>query len=167
MSALEIIRAKILSGQLLELQLERWRFFRKKIVFTNGCFDLLHSGHIDYLSKAADMGDVLLIGLNCDDSVRRLKGINRPVNNQEQRALLLASLRFVSAVVLFEEDTPVNLISKIRPDLLVKGGDYKPEQVAGSDIVLSNGGEIRIIDLLPGYSTSSIEQRILNLNLKK
>lgn len=161
MSTLEKIKAKILSGESLEFQLNRWRFFNKKIVFTNGCFDLLHAGHIDCLSKAADMGDVLIIGLNSDDSVKRLKGKNRPINNQEQRSLILASLSFVSAVVLFEEDTPYDLISNIKPHILVKGGDYKPEQIAGADIVLANGGEVRIIDLLHGYSTSDIENRIL------
>ena len=167
MSTLENIKAKILAGQLLEHQVQRWKYFNKKIVFTNGCFDLLHSGHIDYLSKAADMGDALIIGLNSDNSTRRLKGNNRPVNNEEQRSLLLASLSFVSAVVIFDEDTPYNLISKIKPDILVKGGDYKPEQIAGADVVLANGGEVRIIDLLPGYSTSEIEQRILKLSREK
>ncbi|HLG34415.1 MAG TPA: D-glycero-beta-D-manno-heptose 1-phosphate adenylyltransferase [Bacteroidia bacterium] len=162
MPTLENIKAKILSGDILEHQLNRWRFFKKKIVFTNGCFDLLHAGHIDYLSKAADMGDALVIGLNSDESVKRLKGKNRPINDQEQRSLILASLGFVSAVVLFDEDTPYNLISKIKPQVLVKGGDYKPEQIAGADVVLANGGEVRIIDLLPGYSTTDIEKRILN-----
>lgn len=161
MSTLEKIKAKILSGESLEFQLNRWRFFNKKIVFTNGCFDLLHAGHIDCLSKAADMGDVLIIGLNSDDSVKRLKGKNRPINNQEQRSLILASLSFVSVVVLFEEDTPYNLISKIKPHVLAKGGDYKPEQIAGADLVLANGGVVSIIDLLHGYSTSDIENRIL------
>ena len=167
MPALENIKAKILSGPLLDYRLERWRFFGKKIVFTNGCFDLLHSGHIDYLSKAADMGDALIIGLNSDESVKHLKGVNRPVNNQQQRSLLLASLSFVSAVIIFEEDTPYNLISKVNPAILVKGGDYKPEEIAGSDFVLAHGGEIKIIPLLPGYSSSAIESRILDLNKKK
>lgn len=161
MPTLENIKAKILSGNSLDHQLNRWRFFNKKIVFTNGCFDLLHAGHIDYLSKAADMGDALIIGLNSDDSVTRLKGKNRPINSQEQRAWILASLGFVSVVVFFEEDTPYNLISKIKPHVLVKGGDYKPEQIAGADIVLANGGEVKIIDLLPGYSTTDTENRIL------
>jgi len=162
MSTLENIKSKILSGESLEHQLNRWRFFKNKIVFTNGCFDLLHAGHIDYLSKAAGMGDALIIGLNSDDSVNRLKGKNRPINNQEQRSLILASLGFVSAVVLFEEDTPYNLILKIKPQVLVKGGDYKPQQIAGADVVLANGGEVKIIELLPGYSTTDIEMRILN-----
>ena len=167
MPVLETIKAKIFSGEVLERQLLQWHFFRKKLVFTNGCFDLLHSGHIDYLSKASEMGDILIIGLNSDNSVKRLKGNNRPVNSGEQRSLLLASLSFVSAVVIFDEDTPAKLISKIKPGILVKGGDYKPEQIAGADVVLANGGEVRIIDLLPGYSTSEIEQRIINLSKEK
>jgi rfaE bifunctional protein nucleotidyltransferase chain/domain len=162
MSALDNIRTKILSGDSFEHALNRWRFFNKKIVFTNGCFDLLHAGHIDYLSKAADMGDVLIIGLNSDESIKRLKGKHRPINDQNQRALILASLSFVSAVVLFDEDTPFNLISKIKPQILVKGGDYKPEQIAGVDVVRASGGEVKIIELLPGYSTTEIENRILN-----
>jgi rfaE bifunctional protein nucleotidyltransferase chain/domain len=162
MLTLDNIRAKIISGDSLEHQLNRWRFFNRKIVFTNGCFDLLHAGHIDYLSRAADMGDVLVIGLNSDESVRRLKGKNRPINDQQQRTMILASLSFISAVILFDEDTPFNLISKIKPHILVKGGDYKPEQIAGADVVIASGGEVRIIDLLPGYSTTEIEKRILN-----
>ncbi len=160
MSTHESVSAKILAGDSLEREIARWKFFRKKIVFTNGCFDLLHLGHIEYLGKAADMGDVLIIGLNSDGSVRRLKGSNRPVNNQEQRAMLLASLSFVSAVAIFDEDTPLNLISKVQPDILVKGGDYRPDEVAGADIVLAKGGEVRIIELTPGYSTTEMEKRI-------
>jgi len=167
MLTIETINAKILEGDILEHQLSRWRFFRKKIVFTNGCFDLLHSGHIDYLSKAADIGDVLIIGLNSDESVKRLKGNNRPVNEQKERALMLASFSFVTAVIIFEEETPYNLIEKVKPDILVKGGDYKPDQVAGADIVASNGGNVIIMDLLPGYSTSTIEARIKKMNQTK
>ena len=166
MSTLEDIQLKILSGETLEHQLNRLRFFNKKIVFTNGCFDLLHTGHIDCLCKAADLGDALVVGLNSDESVRRLKGKNRPINNEKQRALILASLGFVSTVVLFEEDTPFNLISKIKPDVLVKGGDYSPDQVAGADIVIAGGGQVKIIDLLPGYSTTEIEKRIFNAQNK-
>ena len=149
-----------MAGENLEHAIARWKFFKKKIVFTNGCFDILHLGHIEYLAKAADMGDVLVIGLNSDDSVKRIKGENRPLNKQQQRAMLLASLSFVSAVTVFEEDTPENLISRIIPDVLVKGGDYKPEQVAGADIVRSKGGDVRIIELTPGYSTTEIEKKI-------
>lgn len=163
MSTLESVKAKILSGEELEHALARWKFFKKKIVFTNGVFDILHLGHIEYLSRAADMGDVLIIGLNSDDSVKRLKkGNNRPLNDQQQRAVILASLSFVNAVVIFDEDTPVNLIAKVQPDVLVKGGDYKPGEVAGADLVRARGGEVKIIELTPGYSTTEIEKKIRN-----
>jgi rfaE bifunctional protein nucleotidyltransferase chain/domain len=161
MSTLDMISEKILSGETLEHTLARWKFFKKKVVFTNGVFDILHLGHIEYLSKAADMGDILIVGVNSDRSVKQLnKGSNRPLNNQQQRAMLLASLSFVNAVIVFEEDTPRELISKVQPDILVKGGDYKPEAVAGADIVKAKGGDVRIIALTPGYSTTDLEKRI-------
>jgi rfaE bifunctional protein nucleotidyltransferase chain/domain len=127
-----------------------------KVVFTNGCFDILHRGHVEYLAKAADMGDVLVVGLNTDASVRRLKGESRPVNNQEARALVLASLSFVDAVILFDEDTPYELIKAVRPDVLVKGADYKPEEIVGYDIVTSYGGKVEVVDLVEGYSTTQL-----------
>lgn len=127
-----------------------------KVVFTNGCFDILHRGHVEYLAKAADMGDVLVVGLNTDASVRRLKGESRPINNQEARALVLASLSFVDAVVLFDEDTPYELIKAVRPDVLVKGADYKPEEIVGYDIVTSYGGKVEVVDLVEGYSTTQL-----------
>ena len=160
MSKLEIIESKIISKESLKYQLAIWRFLSKKIVFTNGCFDILHLGHIDYLSKAAEFGDVLIVGLNSDDSVRTIKGINRPVNDENSRAMILASLCFVSAVILFDEDTPYNLIKFIQPDVLIKGSDYKPEDIVGYDIVKAKGGEIETIDFLPGYSTTSIIDKI-------
>lgn len=161
MSTLESISEKILSEEKQEHTLARWKFFKKKIVFTNGVFDILHLGHVEYLAKAADMGDVLIIGLNSDDSVKRLnKGSNRPLNNQQQRAMILASLSFVNAVVIFNEDTPRNLIVRVQPDILVKGGDYKPDEVAGADIVKAKGGDVRIIELTPGYSTTVLEKKI-------
>lgn len=161
MSAHETISAKILSAENLEHAVARWKFFKKKIVFTNGVFDILHLGHIEYLSKAADLGDILIVGLNSDSSVKQLnKGSNRPLNSQEQRAMLLASLGFVTAVAVFDEDTPRDLISKVQPDVLVKGGDYKPEDVAGADIVKAKGGDVRIIELTPGYSTTELEKKI-------
>jgi rfaE bifunctional protein nucleotidyltransferase chain/domain len=161
MSVHDTISAKILSGENLEHAITRWKFFKKKIVFTNGVFDILHLGHIEYLSKAADMGDVLLVGLNSDSSVRQLnKGSNRPLNSQEQRAMLLAALSFVNALVIFEEDTPRELISKVQPDILVKGGDYNLDQIAGADIVKAKGGDVRIIELTPGYSTTELEKKI-------
>ena len=132
----------------------------RKKVFVSGCFDILHLGHIDYLSKAADLGDILIIGLNTDDSVKRLKGPHRPINDEYSRALLLASLQFVHAVVLFDEDTPYDLIKCIQPNILVKGKDYKPEEIAGYDIIQQNQGEVITIDLVEGYSTSIIENKI-------
>ena len=165
MQKLDIIKAKILSGEELERKLAYWRFKNLKIVFSNGCFDILHAGHVDYLSKAADEGDVLIIGLNTDASTKRLKGPTRPINDQDARAMIMASLSFVTAVVLFDEDTPYNLIKQVQPDVLVKGSDYKPEDIVGYDILKAKGGIVKTLDLLPGYSTTSIEQKIFN-NLK-
>ena len=163
MTTQEKIKSKILTPESLTFKLSFWKFRDKKIVFTNGVFDLLHLGHIDYLSQTADMGDVLIIGVNSDASVRRLdKGPNRPINNEEQRCHLLASLFFVDAVILFDEDTPLELIRKIQPQVLVKGGDYKPEQIVGADIVKSRGGFVHTIPLLTGYSTTLTEERIKN-----
>ena len=159
-SKLEIIQSKILSGDSLQKALNIWRFYEKKIVFTNGCFDLLHYGHVDYLSKAKDLGDVLVVGLNTDSSVKKLKGEHRPLQDENSRATILASLQFIDAVVLFDEDTPYNLISLIRPAVLVKGSDYKPEQIIGYDILKTYDGEVKTIDFVPGYSTSAIEERI-------
>ena len=156
----ERIHTKILNREILENLLTIWRFKSQKIVFTNGCFDLLHLGHIDYLSKAKDLGDVLIIGINTDDSVRRLKGDTRPITNEKSRATIIASLQFVTAVVLFDEDTPYNLIQQVQPDVLVKGSDYKPEDIVGYDIVKAKGGEIVTIDFLEGYATSAIEKKI-------
>lgn len=149
------IRSRIFTDSLdFSRQLHRWRFLNKSIVFTNGCFDLLHPGHIHLLSEAADMGDILLVGLNSDASVKRLKGPGRPRIPEDQRALHLASLFFVDGVVFFEEDTPLRLIEQVRPDVLVKGSDYSPNSVVGADFVRSYGGRVEIVDLLPGYSTS-------------
>ena len=160
MSQLDIIQSKILDRQSLKNQLAVWRFLNKKIVFSNGCFDILHLGHIDYLSKASDFGDVLIIGLNTDNSVRKLKGNNRPINDEKSRAMILASLQFVTAVILFDEDTPYDLIKFVQPDILVKGSDYLEEDIVGFDIVKAKGGEVKIIDLVPDISTTIIENRI-------
>jgi D-glycero-beta-D-manno-heptose 1-phosphate adenylyltransferase len=157
---LEVLRNKILSGPTLLRNLAIWRFQERKIVFTNGCFDILHLGHIDYLSKAADLGDILMIGVNTDASVSRIKGPQRPLQDQESRAMVLASLRFVDAVVFFDEDTPYELIRLVQPDVLTKGADYQPKDIVGYDIVMANGGEVITIDFLPGYSTSKIEKHI-------
>ena len=160
MTKQEAIQRKILNQQTLNSLLAYWNFKDFKIVFTNGCFDIIHLGHIDYLAKAADLGDKLIIGLNSDASTRRLKGPTRPINDEHSRAMILASLSFVDAVILFDEDTPYNLIKSVQPDILVKGADYKPEDIVGYDIVMAKGGKVETLDYLPGYSTSSIEKKI-------
>ncbi|MFD0764164.1 D-glycero-beta-D-manno-heptose 1-phosphate adenylyltransferase [Mucilaginibacter lutimaris] len=152
--------AKITTLPQLTANIAGWKSDGKKVVFTNGVFDLLHLGHITYLSKAAELGDKLIIGLNTDASVKRLKGESRPVNDQNNRAALLAALFFVDAVILFEEDTPRELITKLMPDVLIKGADYTVENIAGAKEVLANGGEVKTITLVDGYSSTSIINRI-------
>lgn len=159
-SKIQLIESKILDGKSLERQLNIWKLKGLKIVFTNGCFDILHLGHATYLAAAADLGDVLIIGLNSDSSVRGLKGTHRPINNEKARATLLASLHFVSAVAVFNDPTPINLIKTVLPDVLVKGGDYRPEEIVGYDTVKAKGGRIVALDLVPGYSTTAIEQKL-------
>jgi len=130
------------------------------IVFTNGCFDILHRGHVDLLAQCRDYGDYVVVGLNSDASTRRLKGPTRPINDQLSRAIVLAGLSFVDAVIIFEEDTPLDLITLVRPDILVKGGDYKASEIVGAEIVRQNGGEVRIVPLTEGYSTTAIISRM-------
>ncbi len=165
MDKLEPIRTKILDSVHLSRQLAIWRFLEQKIVFTNGCFDILHRGHIEYLSKAAGYGDVLIIGLNTDNSVRRLKGPSRPVQDENARAMILASLNFVHAVTLFDEDTPYKLIEKVQPDVLVKGGDYKIEDIVGYDLVKAKGGQVVTLEFIKGYSTTGIINKTDTLKL--
>ncbi len=162
MTHLDIIKKKIFTTETIVSQLNVWRFKDRKIVFTNGCFDILHQGHVDYLSKAADLGHVLIVGLNSDASTHALKGPTRPINDEYSRALILASLHFTDAVILFDEATPYELIKYLQPDILVKGADYKVEQIAGHDIVLAKGGQVLTIELLQGFSTSAIEAKIKN-----
>lgn len=152
-------RQKILTWEALDSWLAYWRFLEQRIVFTNGCFDILHLGHVTYLEEAAKLGDVLIVGLNSDDSVRRLKGPMRPIQPQEARARILAALEFVEAVVIFEEDTPLRLIEKVSPDVLVKGGDYTVDTVVGADFVRSRGGEVVILPLVEGYSTTQLIEK--------
>ena len=133
---------------------------KKKIVFTNGCFDLLHVGHIRYLSNAKKLGDFLIVGLNSDESVKILKGQNRPINKFEDRAMLLSALRSVDLVIMFEEQTPENLINKVVPNVLVKGGDYDIEDIAGYHTVIKNGGKVRILDFYKGYSSTNYIKKI-------
>jgi len=137
-----------------------WKSESKKIVFTNGCFDILHSGHIQYLSEAAELGDKLVIGLNSDSSVSRLKGSDRPIKSQECRADILAFMEAIDMVIIFDEDTPLELIEKIIPDILVKGGDWSTDQIVGSDIVLKNGGEVKSLSFLKGFSSTRIIEKI-------
>ncbi|MDB4903294.1 MAG: rfaE2 [Mucilaginibacter sp.] len=154
--------SKISDLGLLKTTVTDWQKEGKKVVFTNGVFDLLHIGHITYLAKAAELGDKLIIGLNSDTSVKRIKGENRPINDQNNRAALLASLFFVDAVVVFEEDTPLNLITELMPDILVKGADYAVENIVGAKEVIANGGEVKTIDFVEGYSSTRIIEKIRN-----
>ena len=151
---------KIKSWESLKEQIDQWKKTGEKVVFSNGCFDILHLGHIDYLEKARSLGSRLVIGLNNDDSVRQLKGAERPVNNEIARARLLAALEFVDGVTIFSEDTPKELIAFLIPDILVKGSDYSIDNIVGADIVLANGGEVKTIDLVNGYSTSNLINKL-------
>lgn len=157
---LETTAFKIVPRPEAEARVRTWRQAGKRIVFTNGCFDLLHLGHVDYLEKARHLGDVLVVGLNTDDSVSRFKGPNRPIQDQQSRARVLAALEFVDLVVLFNEDTPLNLISSLLPDILVKGNDYLAENIVGADVVKLHGGSVNTIALVPGYSTTHIVEKI-------
>ena len=154
------IKSRIIpAGKAKELFTPSFRS-QRKTVFTNGCFDLLHRGHIYYLSRAKALGDLLVVGLNSDASVTRLKGKGRPLNPQQARAEVLASLAFVDYVIIFEEDTPLELIRTVQPHVLVKGGDYRAEDVVGYREVISRGGSVEIIPLLEGYSTTSLIERL-------
>ncbi len=150
----KILRKIISAEELLKSQVSG------KMVFTNGCFDIIHQGHIGYLAKAAEMGDYLVIGLNSDQSVSRLKGSGKPIQSEESRAIILASLFFVDYIIIFTEDTPGKLIEKLLPEVLVKGGDYTAEEIVGYETVKSKGGEVRIIEFLEGFSSSNILGRI-------
>lgn len=156
------ITGKILTQPELERKLAQWRLLGKTIVFTNGCFDILHAGHIASLTEAAKYGDLLIVGLNADASIKGLKGPNRPVNDENARALLLASLVMVDAVVLFSDPTPLQLILTIKPDVLVKGGDYAIEDIAGAKEVIEWGGKVILNPIVEGFSTTSIINKIQN-----
>lgn len=147
---------KILPLNLLLEEVEKWRNAGDDIVFTNGCFDIVHLGHIDYLQKARNLGSKMIVGVNSDDSVKRLKGATRPIVNEYARQRMMASFEFVDAVVLFDEDTPLRLIQNILPHILVKGNDYTVENIVGADTVIKNGGRVETISLVEGYSTSNI-----------
>lgn len=156
----EILQHKIVDRAALAHLCAGWRVRSQTIVFTNGCFDILHQGHIKLLANAAEQGNNVILGLNTDASVKRLKGESRPVNDEQSRALVMAAQLFVDAVCLFEEDTPLELIKIIKPDVIVKGGDYTPETVVGNDFVKSYGGKVVIIPTIQGFSTTGIIEKM-------
>ncbi len=151
---------KIIDLETGKTLVEKWKKEGQKVVFTNGCFDLLHAGHVAYLSEAAALGDKLIIGLNADASVKKLKGESRPINDDLTRSTLLAAMSFVDAVIFFAEETPIILIEAILPDILVKGGDYTIDGIVGAKEVIANGGEVKSLSFLPGYSSSAIIEKI-------
>lgn len=157
------ISNKIYTREALRHQCSAWRLLGKKIVFTNGCFDILHHGHLDLLAKAADFGNILIVAANTDASVKRLKGEERPINHEQDRAFQLASLLCVDAVCLFDEDTPLQIIEALQPDVLVKGGDYTIDTIVGADYVMGRGGSVEVVPFVDGYSTSSLIDRIKKL----
>lgn len=160
MSFFEKIEKTVQSRAQAAQTVEKWKQAGQNIVFTNGCFDLIHFGHLHYLAAARDLGDRLVVGVNASASVSRLKGPHRPIKDETTRAHLLASLKMVDLVVIFEEDTPLELITLLTPDVLVKGGDWKPEQIVGSDWVLQHGGSVQSLSFIEGYSTTILEQKI-------
>ncbi len=151
---------KIFTSKTLQYQLQEWRSQGLKVVFTNGCFDLVHMGHVDYLEKARKLGNRLVVGVNSDNSVTKLKGAGRPVTDESSRVRVLAAMQFVDAVVVFDEPTPSRVIAEVVPDILVKGDDYLAEDIVGADVVTGNGGQVRTIPIVEGYSTSRIIERI-------
>lgn len=160
MNLLHQIQDKIIPWENISQRLSLWKTQETRIVFTNGCFDLLHYGHIHYLAQAKALGTHLVVGLNSDQSVSRLKGKHRPIKEEQNRALILAALLCVDAVILFPEDTPLSLIHEVKPDILVKGGDWPPEQIVGYEFVTSYGGQVLSLDFIEGYSTTSLEKKI-------
>jgi len=160
MDYLQVIQNKIIDKDALSKLVANYQLKNQKIVFTNGCFDLLHQGHVTYLAQAASLGNRLIVGINSDNSVQKLKGIHRPIQDEKSRTLIMASLHVISAVIVFDEDTPLELIKIIKPDFLVKGGDWEPAKIVGSDIVQSYGGQVISIPFIDGYSTTTIETKI-------
>ncbi len=162
MSSLKKIKDKIFNLNDLKNKVTSWKENGHKIVFTNGCFDIMHKGHIEVLSKSSDLGGKLIIGLNSDSSVQKLKGNSRPIIDENSRAIALAALSFVDAIVLFSEETPINLISTLNPDILAKGGDYEIRTIVGHEIVQKNGGEVILIPFVDGFSSTNIINKIKN-----
>jgi len=157
-----MLKDKIVTMDIAQAIVKNWQIQGEKVVFTNGCFDILHAGHVHYLEEAKQLGNKLVVGLNTDQSVQRLdKSPARPIQSQDSRAMVLAALESVSLVVLFDEDTPKELIETLNPNILVKGADYQIDQIVGGSHVIGNGGEVKTLEFLPGYSTSKIEQKIL------
>jgi D-beta-D-heptose 7-phosphate kinase/D-beta-D-heptose 1-phosphate adenosyltransferase len=162
MSFLEQLQQKIMTWEVAAKTVHNWKYQGEEVVFTNGCFDILHYGHLHYLAEARDLGTKLVIGLNSAGSVCRLKGPHRPINDEMTRQANLAALAFVDSVVIFEQDTPFELIQLLLPDVLVKGGDYTPEAIVGADVVEEYGGRVTTLPFIPGYSTTAIENKIRN-----
>ena len=162
MSQFNTLKNKIFSVENLKLQVDKWKVSGERVVFTNGCFDIIHQGHIEVLARTADLGTKLIIGLNSDSSIQKLKGENRPIIQQQSRAILLASFSFVDAVILFSEDTPINLISTLLPDVLAKGGDYEIETIVGHEIIQKNGGKVVLVPFIDGFSSTTIIEKIRN-----
>ena len=160
MSTLPTIKSKIVDFSEIRNLVSKWKSDGNRIVFTNGCFDVLHFGHVSYLAEAKDLGDKMIIGLNSDASVKRLKGETRPINGQHERAVLLAALQFVDSVVIFDEDTPEKLIKNVEPDFLVKGGDYTIDTIVGANFVMSYGGKVITIPLVENFSSSIIIKKL-------
>jgi len=162
MKKLDLINSMIFSRpEEMKYWLAYWRFLQKKIVFTNGCFDIIHRGHVEYLSQAADYGDILIIGLNSDSSVNKIKGKNRPIQDEQSRAEVLAAMQFIDYIVIFDQETPKQLIEYLQPNVLIKGSDYKISDIVGGDFVIANGGKVITIDFIEGYSTTKIIDKIL------
>lgn len=160
MEELSRIESKIKSLAEATQVMREWELNEEKIVFTNGCFDIVHRGHVDYLSRAKDLGTKLVLGLNSDASVQRLKGPNRPIVDEQSRAILLAAFQFIDMVVFFDEDTPYELIKALQPDVLVKGSDYNAKDIVGYDVLMAKGGSVETIDFVEGFSTSGIVEKI-------
>lgn len=160
MNQLDAIVKKIVTRKEAQRIVNEWKAQGEKIVFTNGCFDIIHKGHLCYLAQARDLGTKLVLGLNTDASIKRLKGESRPIKEEESRALTVASFAFIDLVVLFDEDTPHELISQLLPNVLVKGSDYKVHDIVGADVVLQHGGEVKTIDFVQGYSTTNYVKKL-------
>ena len=160
MNNLNTLKNKIISSKLIADKVNIWKNNKQKIVFTNGCFDIIHLGHIELLAKSADLGNRLIIGINSDSSIKSLKGEARPILGENSRAIIIAALNFVDAVVVFKEITPIEIIKKIQPEIIVKGGDYKEDDVVGKDIISKYGGKVIILPLTKGFSTTNILNKI-------